>query len=290
MSIELCILASGSTGNCTVLRTPAGIVLIDAGIGPRVAAQRLEGTGVTLADIAAICLTHLDRDHLTTSWFNTCIARQIRLHCHRSRVDDLLRVVSYTDPPPDKLARFQSLIESFDGKPFEPVPGLHMRPIHLAHDQTGSHGFLIECHGCRAGYATDLGRVPDALLEHFDDLDLLALEANYDPDMQLNSARPWFLKQRIMGGHGHLSNDQALVAVKTILNRSKSRRRRLPNHIVLLHRSQQCNCPRLVRRLFSQDPRIAPRLTLAEPYERSPWLRAAGIKPFVGEQLALSFS
>jgi len=49
MSLELCILASGSGGNCAVVRTPAGIVLIDAGIGPRTTAARMNGTGATFA-------------------------------------------------------------------------------------------------------------------------------------------------------------------------------------------------------------------------------------------------
>lgn len=63
MSIELCILASGSAGNAAILRTPAGILPIAAGIGPRTLATRLVGTGVGLSDIVAICLTHLDADN-----------------------------------------------------------------------------------------------------------------------------------------------------------------------------------------------------------------------------------
>src|SRR5438105_4388328 len=94
MSLELCILASGSAGNCAVLRTPAGVVLIDAGLGPRVTAQRMRGTGVAVADVAAVCLTHLDGDHFRPSWLGTLIRRDIDVFCHRSRVDDLLRYVS----------------------------------------------------------------------------------------------------------------------------------------------------------------------------------------------------
>src|SRR4051794_38160493 len=89
MSLELCILASGSSGNCTVLRTPHGVVLIDAGIGPRTAAKRMDGTGVTVRDVRAICLTHLDRDHFSPYWFDGVLKRGIRLFCHESRVNDL---------------------------------------------------------------------------------------------------------------------------------------------------------------------------------------------------------
>jgi hypothetical protein len=103
--------------------------------------------------------------------------------------------------------------------------------------------------------------------------------------MQERSNRPWFLKRRITGGHGHLSNQQALAAVRKILDRAP----RLPDHIVLLHRSRQCNCPDLLRALFTQDRRIAPRLTLAEPFQRSPWLRRTSHAPATGEQLMLTF-
>ena len=121
--------------------------------------------------------------------------------------------------------------------------------------------------------------------DRFRDLDCIALESNYDPQMQADSARPWFLKRRITGGHGHLSNLQALAAIRKLLDRA----RQLPDHIVLLHRSQECNCPDLVRRLFSTDRRIASRLTLAQQHERSPWLGRMDRQPYVGEQLTLGF-
>ena len=129
--------------------------------------------------------------------------------------------------------------------------------------------------------------MPDDLVEQFCDLDVLAIESNYDPKMQRDSGRPWFLQRRITGGRGHLSNEQALAAVRRIFARCESAGRRLPAHVVLLHRSRQCNCPRLLRQLFSQDPRIAARLTLAEQYERSEWLRPRPAPPLVGEQLSL---
>jgi phosphoribosyl 1,2-cyclic phosphodiesterase len=86
----------------------------------------------------------------------------------------------------------------------------------LAHDDLGSVGFVIEHDGLRLGYATDLGRVPDTLLDHFENLHALAIESNYDRQMQIDSGRPWFSNARIMGGSGHLSNDQALEAVQRL--------------------------------------------------------------------------
>lgn len=284
MSLELCILASGSSGNATLLRSPAGVMLIDLGIGPRTTARRLNGTGVRLGDIAAVCLTHLDGDHFNASWIPTLVRRGIRLFCHSHKADEILRNADL-----DIASQLEQLICPFDDDPFHPMDGLRFDPIHLAHDQLGSHGFVIDGFGYRIGFATDLGHVPVHLIEQFRDLNLLALESNYDLDMQEQSARPWFLKRRIMGGKGHLSNLQALAAVRQILDRAQAASRRLPDHIVLLHRSRQCNCPKLLRTLFSKDRRIAPRLTLAEPFERTEWLRRRDLEPATGEQLMLAF-
>ena len=275
MSLEICVLASGSAGNAAILRSPAGVLLIDAGIGPRTLAKRLDGTGVRPTDIKALCLTHLDGDHFSARWASTLRRLNIPIYCHANKVDAL---VSHS---PDVVP----LIQPFNVDAFSPIYGLTCDPIRFAHDQLGSHGFVVDGFGYRIGYATDLGHVPSHFFDQFRDLDCIALEANYDPQMQVDSARPSFLKRRIMGGHGHLSNRQALAAIRKLLDRS----RRLPDHIVLLHRSQECNCAHLVRQLFSTDRRIASRLTLAQQHERSPWLGRTNRRHYVGEQLMLDF-
>ncbi len=293
MSIDLCILASGSAGNCAAVRCPGGAIFIDIGIGPRSTAKRLEGTGLTLADIRAICLTHLDRDHFNVHWVGAILKLRIPIFCHGSRVNDLLSLVigpgRAIDGDSGKAEAFSSLIAPFDGQAFAPVDGLRISSIALEHDEAGSHGFVLEALGCRIGYATDLGHVPAALIDCFSDLDLLALESNYDSAMELASNRPIFLKHRIMGGRGHLSNQQAMAAIQSILDGHQRRQIRLPRHIVLLHRSRQCNCPDLLRRFFCQDQRIAPRLVLAHQYERTEWLRIMPGMPAAGEQLLLAW-
>ena len=275
MSLEICVLASGSAGNAAILRSPAGILLIDAGIGPRTLAKRLYGTGVRPTDITALCLTHLDGDHFSARWASTLRRLNIPIYCHANKVDAL------ASSSPDLVP----LIRPFNVDAFSPIDGLTCDPIHFAHDELGSHGFVVDGFGYRIGYATDLGHVPSYFFDQFRDLDCIALEANYDPQMQADSARPSFLKRRIMGGYGHLSNLQALAAIRKLLDRT----RRLPDHIVLLHRSQECNCADLVRQLFSADRRIASRLTLAQQHERSPWLGRIDRGPYVGEQLSLAF-
>jgi len=287
MSLEICVLASGSSGNCTLVRTPGGAMLLDAGIGPRVAAKRMTGTGVSLADVKAICLTHLDRDHFSPYWLPVAVKHGAKVFCAASRVEMLHRIANET-----LSDAFGALVTPFDGVDgFEALPGLTINSVRLAHDVHGSHAFVIDGFGCRIGYATDLGQVTSALMDAFIDLDILCIESNYDPQMQLDSARPFFLKNRIMGGRGHLSNQQAFEAVKRVLDRAERTRTRQPRHIVLLHRSRECNCPNRVRQLFSSDARIAPRLTLSEQHQPTEWLKVMPReKPLVGEQMMLGFS
>lgn len=275
MSLELCILASGSAGNAAIIRSPAGTLLLDAGIGPRTLERRLQGTGVCASDIAALCLTHLDGDHFSPRLVPALRLLNIPIYCHADKVDALSRCAPELEP----------VLRSFDSRKFSPIDGLTCEPIHFAHDRLGSHGFVIDGHGYRIGYATDLGHVPSYFFDHFRDLDCIALESNYDPQMQADSGRHWLLRRRISGGHGHLSNLQALAAIRRLLDRAH----RLPDHIVLLHRSQECNCPDLVRKLFTADRRIAARLTLAHQHERSPWLGRTARESQVGEQLRFVF-
>lgn len=274
MSLELCILASGSAGNAAIVRSPAGILLIDAGIGPRTLAKRLSGTGVRLTDIGAVCLTHLDGDHFSARWSPTLRSLDIPIYCHANKVGALALCSPELVP----------LIRPFTSEAFSPIDGLGCDPVPFAHDRLGSHGFVVDGFGYRIGYATDLGHVPSYFFDRFCDLDCIALEANYDPKMQADSSRPHFVKRRITGGHGHLSNPQALAAIRKLLDRA----RKPPDHIVLLHRSRECNCPELVRKMFSVDRRIAPRLTLAQQHQRSPWLGRPTRSPYVGEQLTLA--
>jgi phosphoribosyl 1,2-cyclic phosphodiesterase len=282
MSLSLSILASGSSGNCAVVRCGGGVMLIDCGIGPRTTAARLRQLGIRGTDLLAICLTHLDSDHFNARWIGPIVKHRIAVWCHAQRAAELARRV-------DDQA-FSALIQPFNGEPFSPLWGMSCEAIRLPHDNCGSHGFVVEGHGARVGWATDLGRVEEALIARFCGLNILAIESNYDPQMQQESGRPIFLQRRIMGGAGHLSNQQAFAAVRAILDRCERGGTELPDHIVLLHRSRQCNCPRLVRRLFGQDGRIAGRLTLAEQDAPTPWLAARPQRGCIGEQWELQWS
>lgn len=282
MSISLCILGSGSSGNCSVVRTRDGaVMLVDAGLSPRQTAKRLDGTGVTLDDIRAICLTHVDWDHFSRGWVKQVARRGIVVFCGHDHRLQLLRNFG------DEIEPHIRVISA--RKSFEPVRGISADAIDLRHDDAGSHGFVFSTGSAQLAYATDLGRVPARLIERFAGADLLAIESNYDPTMQLESSRPQFLKHRIMGGRGHLSNHEAFDAVRRIFDRGEKLHGRFPSHVVLLHRSRECNCPNLLRALFCTDARFAERVVLAEQHERTEWLSPRPRPAFRGEQLTLAW-
>jgi len=300
MSLEMCVLGSGSGGNSTVVRSPWGTFLIDAGFGPRTTAQRMcggGGIGVDVPDISAIVLTHLDHDHFNKNWLQTIVKRGIRVFCARKRIREIIDSSEARDVETKRIAKRWSetpladLVTGFDAE-FEPVRGVRMDPIEFPHDEEGSHGFVMSCDNYRVGFATDLGHVPPELIERFCGVDVLALESNYDPEMEESSDRPWYLKQRVMGGRGHLSNEQALAAVQAILDRTQQTcgPDRLPRHIVLLHRSRECNCPKLVHEIFTQDARIAQVLTLTHQQERTGWLSVRRPRAQIARQLALAWA
>lgn len=287
--MDICVLGSGSAGNSTALRAGGRAILIDAGFGPRSTAKRLDGTGVGLPDLQHVLLTHLDHDHFNPNWFATLKRFSINLHCHRRHLAELY---AHLPSGPDNLDARQlhrlGLLHPFDDQPFQLPVGqrtLLVRPVNFAHDSQGTVGFRIESPDCRIGYATDLGRVTDDLLHAFTDLDLLALESNYDRQMQLASDRPWFLKNRIMSGAGHLSNDEAFAAIRELINRSTRR----PRYVVLLHLSRQCNEPARVRQLYANHPDLHPRIHITCQHTPSPWLSAspAGHQHLPGEQLTM---
>lgn len=222
----LCVLASGSSGNCSVLVWHAGgrrrAALIDLGLSPRRTARLLCGLGLDASDIAGAFLTHLDSDHLHPGW-SSPRAPDIRVHAASRHA-----------------ARGWGVISRLRVEPFElsaRMDGLHASCAMGSHDELGVATFRFSFDQVGAGhlgYATDVGRITSDLIDHLTGVDVLALESNYCPKLENGSSRPEFLKRRIMGGSGHLSNEESARAAKAIAPRQ---------HLVLLHLSRECNRP-----------------------------------------------
>jgi len=254
-SARFCVLGSGSGGNCSVLdvRGPGvrRVILIDLGFSPQRTKRLLHARGLGLQHITDIVITHFDQDHWRPAW-NPRPWEGPTLRLHR-------RHIRWAD----KCGALTRRSEVFDDA-FTLAPGIELRAALAAHDQRGSAALRFEFSGASIGFATDLGHVTNDLIAHLSDVDLLAIESNYDPRMQAASPRPAFLKNRIMGGAGHLSNAQCADAVRRMSPRSS---------VVLLHLSRECNRPELAREPHAEAPYA---LVVSSQHEPTPWIEIEG--------------
>ena len=262
------MLGSGSSGNCSLLRFNNKWCLIDCGLSLKQTKMRMKVANLNISDINDLVLTHLDYDHFNPAWCRAIQTHGICVYTHKTHVKRALK----TGIPKRNICEFEDTKFSFNGGT--------LQPIHVSHDALGTFCFVFDSGSQRLGFATDLGHVPDKLIEKFIDLDIVAFESNYDPSMQLASRRPQFLKDRIMDGSGHLSNGQSLKAIKTIAQSSKLK------HIILLHLSRQCNKASLIRELYNEHcPDLVKLLTISAQDYPSEMLKLK--LPAQPEQLAL---
>lgn len=260
---SLCVLASSSSANCSVLLLSRGgerrLILIDAGLSPRRTRAHLNALGLGEVEVCAVVLTHLDHDHCNGGWIkglpeSTRVFMHLR---HRSRAEREGLLFRRTEIFRDTL---------------EPCEGVRAAAVLGAHDAAGACVFRFETVGAGSlGYATDIGRPTAAMMDHLRGVDVLAIESNYCKEMQIASDRPDFLKERIMGGAGHLSNAESARAVAGIGPRA---------HVVLLHLSRQCNHP---ERAAKAHAGCSQPITIASPDRPTPWVNVvASARPAAG--------
>jgi phosphoribosyl 1,2-cyclic phosphodiesterase len=261
MGLRFTVLASGSSGNASLVEAGGFGVLIDAGLGPRQLAARLASCGLDWSCVGAVLLTHTHSDHWKDTTLATLCRRKIPFYCH---TDHHTTLRTYSDAFLDLVAG--GLVRPFTaGEPFELAGGLRCRPFPVPHDGGATFGFRLEGPTDLLGrtpalaYAADLGCWDEALADALADVDVLAIEFNHDVGMQYASGRGPLLIERILGDLGHLSNEQAADLVRAVLKRSRAGRLR---HLVQLHLSRECNRPALARKAAQ-----AVRDGLDEPFE-----------------------
>ena len=255
--MQLEVLASGSRGNSALIRSPGErrCMLIDAGLSPRRTRHALQDRDHSHQELTDVLITHSDGDHLHAGWAKAIGSWNFTLHVHHTHVARVER----SGIPRDRLS-------VFDGA-FTLGEDTHVRTALGPHDVHGSVSYIVRRGDAVIGWATDLGRFGDELQAFFSDAcpHVFAIESNYDRAMQLMSDRPEFLIDRIMGGAGHLSNDEAIDAVLHVSKHTE------PHTIVLLHRSEQCNCPQRIRALWSERAsHLADRMIVASQHEPMP--------------------
>jgi phosphoribosyl 1,2-cyclic phosphodiesterase len=238
------VLASGSSGNVSLLELDGFGLLIDCGLHPRFLTPRLQSVGATWERISAVVLTHTHTDHWKDATLADLRARSIPLYGHAQHFAHLECVA-----PSFAALHGAGLAREYTGAaPLELTPNLSCRPLLVSHDSEPTFAFRIDGRdngpypAWSIGYASDLGCGSPELVEAFAGVDVLALEYNHDELMERRSARPRFLVERVLGDQGHLSNRQAAELTAAIAARSGEG---FPAHLVQLHLSRDCNRPGL---------------------------------------------
>ncbi len=222
------VLGSGSSGNTTLVEAEGTRILIDAGLGPREMAERVQSAGIDPASIAAIVLSHEHQDHSKGA---VSFSRKWGVRIAASRGTYAAAGLGAED-----IAGFD-VIEP--GIPFGIGP-LSVMGIPIPHDAAGPLAFVVSHGGVSLGHATDFGHVSRGVADGFRLCDAVLVESNYDADMLREGPYPWSLKERILGRFGHLSNHDVAGYLARDLGE-------LCQTVVLAHVSQKNNHPEIVR-------------------------------------------
>lgn len=250
-------LGSGSTGNATLVEATSGgrtsRLLIDCGFGLKQLDSRLARAGLAAGDIDAIFITHEHGDHIGCA---RALSRRERIPVWMSE-GTWLATGGHDYEGRLMLAR--------DGVDIE-VGELRLLPFTVPHD--AREPLQLRCtDGARhLGVLTDLGHATPHVLARLMGLDALLLEFNHDSELLAGSAYPPFLKQRVGGNYGHLSNEAAAAIARAVHHGGL-------RHVVAAHLSEQNNRPEIVRRMMAEAlGAIEHEMLTATAAEGSPWL------------------
>ena len=239
--MRISILASGSTGNATLLETDRTTLLIDAGIGRRELLRRFEALGRRQPDrIDAVLITHEHSDHSSAV---AQLARHWKCPAYLSELTHREIVEMYTEDPekPAKKATIDRFEHIRPGEEFQ-IGDIEIDPFSIPHDAVDPVGYAFRTKGTKVAIVTDLGYLPELVKQHLRAADLLILESNHDLEMLKVGPYPWHVKQRVMSRTGHLSNavvSEFLADAEVFDGRAR--------HLVLAHLSEQNNHPELAR-------------------------------------------
>lgn len=224
-------LYSGSSGNAGVIEENGRFLLVDMGCSCRATVKELEAVGLSAEGLAGILVTHEHSDHI--KGLKVFLKKYpVPLYAGIGTLDALWQM--------DAVPEATEMIAVNERT--EDIEGFLVTGFNTSHDAAGSCGFRVVTPGGRiATFATDLGIVTEDVYRHMEDAHLVALEANYDRESLRTGPYPAYLKQRIAGKRGHLSNDASASIVAALISGGC-------NRIALCHLSQENNHPNLVEK------------------------------------------
>jgi phosphoribosyl 1,2-cyclic phosphodiesterase len=229
--VRLRNLGSGSTGNATVLAAGSATVLVDCGLGIRKLEAALFQAGLAPERLSAVFITHEHADHIGCAFqFASKHALRLIMSAGTARATNAHATLAGT------AARLEL---AADGQNID-LGDFALQPFTVPHDAQEPLQLTAKSATAKFGIATDLGHASDHVIDMLQGCDVLMLEANHDPDLLAASSYPPFLKRRVAGDWGHLSNAQAAGLLSQLAN-PKLR------CVLAAHLSQQNNRVELAR-------------------------------------------
>lgn len=199
--MNLCSIASGSSGNCIYVGNKESGVLVDAGISKKRIVDGLFSIDVNPEKLKGILVTHEHSDHICGLGVLT---RKYKIPIYATKETIAFIKNNKTTGILDETL-FREVVPN---QPFY-LEDIMVDPFTIPHDAVNPVGYTFSSNGRKIGIATDLGMYDDYIISHLKDCHVLLLEANHDINMLQVGAYPYSLKRRILSDIGHLSNDNS---------------------------------------------------------------------------------
>ena len=229
--LRYCSLFSGSSGNCTYVGTGNGGILIDVGVSARRITTALKERDIDPASIRAVLLTHEHSDHVSGLRV-LCKQYHWPVVASQGTLDALIENGQITADQQLYMLPVDRQLS---------ISGLLITPFAAPHDSRECYGYRLDTEDGRSlAMTTDLGYMPQKVLDTITGCQFLHIESNHDPEMLRNGPYPAWLVQRIRGQGGHLSNDECAAVLPQLVNAGATR-------IVLAHLSEHNNTPALAQ-------------------------------------------
>lgn len=221
--MKIIVLGSGSKGNCTMYQTATTTFFIDCGFSHRDIQTRLEQRNMVLDQLDAILVTHEHIDHVSGLPSIYKFHKPL-LYISTKTYQSLATYVKQSIPT--------ACLKLFDGA-FQ-LGDVMIEPFEVSHDASNPLGYRMTHQTKCVVHSADTGYVPRRLFDQLQGADVYVFESNYDPELLLDTDRPFTLKQRIIGNSGHLSNEQSALVLRELIRDNT-------HTVIFIHLSQEAN-------------------------------------------------
>ena len=228
--MRLCSIASGSSGNCIYVGSDNTHLLVDTGISKKKIDAGLKELDIKGEELDGILITHEHSDHIQgLGVFSR--KYEVPIYATPGTIEGIENYAPLGRMPEGLLHPIHT-DESFI------LGDITIDPFRISHDAKEPSGYRMNCCGKSVAVATDLGIYDEYTVSKLKSLDAVLLEANHDIHMLEVGSYPYYLKRRVMGDKGHLSNELSGRLLCDILHDNLK-------HILLGHLSKENNYAKL---------------------------------------------